>query len=300
MPRSEAMKKACLDEMISRHADSIPFEKQGSPFEPKSLQEIIDDIPDDWLTDEYAMRSFCERIRLARKGQLPTDAEMPPLQNRKMSQTEVAEQLGISVEAYSKKERAPRPIDPTDLMNLCLLYRILPYYLLGLTEDPLEMYIPQVAYGFGDRVEGENVYPGSVSLPMYMSSDQVWNRCQAVLYNLYKNPRLYDLLMQLAEMKLPVQQDVMRRFKGLPSLRDCPVEAQLRIIREEEFQMEWTCFFAFKSKEEQEKHSKHRAVLEHLGQRNFECLDFMTRVALSPPKTQDAVKLLLEETGLFE
>lgn len=303
MPRSENTKNKYLKNMIDHQADSIPFEKGGSPFELESLNRIIDDIPSEWLKDKDVMGAFCERIRLAREGKLPECTESSQTYRRKLSQAEVAEHLGISIEAYSKKERAPRLIDQTDLMNLCLLYRILPYYLLGLTEDPYEMYIPRIDDDSEDRegsVVGENVYPELVSLAICTPSEQVQNRCQTVLYHLYKDSELYNLFLQLAKMKLPIQKTVLLRFKDLPPLRDCPVEAQMGIAKKEVFQMEWTRFIMFKNERERDKLREDMLVLAHLGQSNYHCLDFMTRVALSPGNTQKAVELFLKETGLFK
>ena len=300
MPRSEDTKNAYLKNMVDHQADSIPFEKGGSPFELESLNRMIDDIPPEWLEDKDVMGVFCERIRLAREGKLPECTESSQTYRRKLSQAEVAEHLGISIEAYSKKERAQRPIDQTDLKNLCLLYRILPYYLLGLTEDPYEMYIPLIDDASEDSVVGEVVYPELVSLAICTPSDQVRNRCQTVLYNLYKDSELYDLFLQLAKIKLPIQKTVLLRFKDLPPLRDCPVEAQMGIAQKEEFQMEWTRFIMFKNERERDKLREDMLVLAHLGQSNYHCLDFMTRVALSPGNTQKAVKLFLVETGLFK
>ena len=295
MPRSESTTKTYLEDMINHHADSIPFEKQGGPFEPESLRKSIEDIPQDWLESEAAMNAFCERIRLAREGEFPA--------GKKMSQAEVARQLGISIEAYSKKERAPRKIDQTDLMNLCLLYRILPHYLLGLTEDPYEMYTTQIKGSEeigGDSNEKKAVHRKPASLLLCTPSNQVRDRCRTVLFNLYKDPELFGLFLQLAEMKLPVQQSVLLRFKDLPSLRDCPVEAQMRLVSKDDFQKKWTIFAVSKNEKEREQLREYMRIFAYLGQSNFECLDFMTRVALSPEKTRNAVKWLLEETGLFK
>ncbi len=287
MPRSENLKKTCLKDVIKHYADSTPL---GSLSTTESLEKKIAKIPQSWLESQDVESIYCERIKLARLGKIP--------EGKKLSQSVIAEKLGISTEAYSKKERETKPIDRTDLVILCIFYRISPEYLLGLTDDPHETYILRTARGAWigeDSNENKAEHLKRVSLPMQIDSNQVWNRCQTILFHLYNDPELCSLLLQLAEMKLPVQKSVLLNLKDLPSLRECPVDSQLKIIRQDSFQLVWTEFILFKSDAVRDRLREYIQVLKHLGQSNFDCLDFMTRVALAPRGTQRAVKLFLNE-----
>jgi transcriptional regulator with XRE-family HTH domain len=70
------------------------------------------------------MNEFRERLIFARK-------------KKKLTQGQVAKELGLCRTAYTKYENKKRPIEPslTTLRRLCLLLNVSADWLLGLTDD---------------------------------------------------------------------------------------------------------------------------------------------------------------------
>lgn len=261
------------------------------------LADLIQEIPDAVLENEDTIKIYGERLRTSRNGLRPKEQQ----NGQGLTLEEVGQNLGISTVMVAAKEGANKKkslcrIDKDDLLAFCCIYQVSPHYLLGLMDSPAQY---KISMGTQQRKGNHNETFDDFSeksiqeFPFLIPSTAVQSRGQLIIYNLKDNQALLTLLIQLANSSRNVQQKVLSRFMSSKSIANCQIEEHLVRISTKEFKDAWLEFVVFSP--DQDRRIEHMKILENLGKRNFDVLDFIAKIAVCPSETQKMVQSMLED-----
>lgn len=290
MPTRKERKQAVIKKALARYSGGTIALSANSNAHVKFLTEQIQTVPERLLENPMVMEVYADRLKKTRKGILP--------KRKGLSLEEAGRTLGISAEALRKKETGAMPVDRDDLLTFCLLYQVTPDYLLGRVTDPSAYLVTPVLSkamrrsGYTKKIKAKRV-----TVPISVPPESVQARARLVIYKTCEDPELFSALMKLASASHRQQENIIRKFEDLRSIRTCPIEEKVQWALTDEFKESIWFPFTLKVRSGAQELDLSDALdcLVHLGASFFDCLDFMARVAISSDKIRDSVKFFIPE-----
>lgn len=290
MPTRKERKQAVIKKALARYSGGTIALSANSDTHAEFLTEQIQIVPEPLLENPVVMEVYADRLKKARKGILP--------KRKELSLEEAGRTLGISAEAVRKKETGAMPVDRDDLLTFCLLYQVTPDYLLGRVADP-SAYLVTPVLSRAMRRSGytKKIKAKSVVVPISVPPESVQARARLVIYETYEDPELFSALMKLASVSHRQQENIIRKFEDLHSIRACPIEEKVQWALTDEFQESIWCPFTLKVRSGAQELDLSDALdyLAHLGASFFDCLDTIARIAISSERFRNMAKILIEE-----
>lgn len=311
MPRSKYAKELQRKHALSCYSGGTIFFPEDSPFFRESLYQLIEELTR--LTVEEAnILSGSNKEMTAGELSKPVfesastiDLYAKRIREERekigLTQEEVGNVLGISPEAICKKEEGKgKKIDPDDLLSFSLLFRVTPHYLVGLVSNPTEYLlttsvIKALSLSCQHVSLSNDNQRKNIVAPMQFPSEAVRIRSQLILYRtLLDNPDLLKAFLRLATDTFERQKCTIARFRDLYALHEPYIEEAIS----KDFSAIWSKFiFQADVMHRHQEFSDALVIFETLGQRNFDCLDCLSRVACNKSnKLQEMICALIYES----